>query len=166
MQSISVFFNLANFLISGEIMLMSSEINGVSHLIQIFFGSSLGKASSLSFIIVGNLWELLGRELFCPCNREQPRKGPFWIGLSIGVLGNAESYVPSILAALGFNKKEVWFLMKKIVSCSTRGAYYVFCMRNNGRSKPSIPYWWHVRCHSVRTGHHTWFNWVVYINGL
>ena len=55
MQSISVFFNLANFLISGKIMLMSSEINGVSHLIQIFFGSSLDKASSLSFIIVGNL---------------------------------------------------------------------------------------------------------------
>ena len=55
MQSISVFFNLENFLIFGEIMLMSAEINGLSHVIQIFFGSSLDKASSLSFIFVGNV---------------------------------------------------------------------------------------------------------------
>ena len=54
------------FLISGENMLIDdvSITQGVCHVIYIFFGSSLAKVPS--FIIVGYVWQILGRGFFEP----------------------------------------------------------------------------------------------------
>ena len=43
MQSISVFLNIAKFANSGEKIADVSRTEGLSHVINIFFGSSLGK---------------------------------------------------------------------------------------------------------------------------
>ena len=76
------------FLISGENMLMAdvSITQGVCHVIHIFFGSSLAKVELPSFIIVGYVWQILGRGFLIPHPplfpiREQPLKVPSWIGL-------------------------------------------------------------------------------------
>ena len=68
---------------------VDSRTQGVCHMIYIFFGSSLGKVKLSSFIIVGYVWQILGRVgLFAPPTiREQPRKGLSWIRLRLTTLG-------------------------------------------------------------------------------
>ena len=89
MQSISVFLDitkLADFWRKNANISRSQE---VCHVIHIFFKSSLGKSIAVpGFIIVGYVWQILGRgSLFGATIREQPRKCLSWIGFSFcGIL--------------------------------------------------------------------------------
>ena len=59
-----------------------SRIQGVCHVIHMLFGSSLGKLWLPSFIIVGFVWQILGKGAFLPIPfLEQPQKGLSWIKL-------------------------------------------------------------------------------------
>ena len=63
--------------------------------------------------------------------------------LSMGALCivGAHSCVTNMLKALGFQQREIAYLIKKIMCCCIRGRYYVFCMRNKAWSQPSLLSW-------------------------
>ena len=84
MQSISVFLGITKFADFRWKNADVSRTQGVCHVIHIFFECSLGKVKLPSFIIVGYLWQILGRgDLFGPSIREQPRKCPSWIRVRV-----------------------------------------------------------------------------------
>ena len=66
-----------------------------------------------------------------------------FVNLSMGALCivGAHSCVTNMLKALGFQQREIAYLIKKIMCCCIRGRYYVFCMRNKAWSQPSLLSW-------------------------
>ena len=66
-----------------------------------------------------------------------------FVNLSMGALCivGAYSCVTNMLKALGFQQREIAYLIKKIMCCCIRGRYYVFCMRNKAWSQPSLLSW-------------------------
>ena len=53
----------------------------------------------------------------------------------------AHRCITNMLKALGFQQREIAYLIKKIMCCCIRGSYYVFCMRNKAWSQPSLLSW-------------------------
>ena len=53
----------------------------------------------------------------------------------------AHRCITNMLKALGFQQREIAYLIKKIICCCIRGSYYVFCMRNKAWSQPSLLSW-------------------------
>ena len=76
MQFLSVFINITKIADFRRKIFDITRTQGLCHVIDIYFGSSLDKISLSSFITVESVEQFLGRDFFAHPIRNQPRKDP------------------------------------------------------------------------------------------